>query len=355
MSTEYENGIGGTVNMAMFGLGRIGKVHLQNLLDQEDVCIRYLVDVTAVQGDLHHLVRKYRLAETTMVLSTEEADVVFKDPCIDAVLICTPSTFHEETTKKALQAGKHVFCEKPLALTQQGVRSCYDAARKSGKNLLCAFNRRFDPDLTRIHKMKEDGELGRLRSVTVLSLDKHVPISYIKTSGGIYVDSCVHMLDYVCWFIGERPLSVYVCGSNTSAYADDYEASDDHDITNIVLTFPSGVLANIMAGREVTYGYDQHFQVLGSKKMAISKTYRKSEVETWDANGCVDDNLVESFIERWSSSYARIVRHFIDVVHGREDCMVSAEECIQSLELAKLCEDSVRTGKVVSVATRAQT
>ncbi|XP_046555686.1 inositol 2-dehydrogenase-like [Haliotis rubra] len=336
----------------MFGLGRIGKVHLRSLLDQEDVCIRYLVDVTAAQGDLHHLVRKYRLAETTTVLSTEEADVVYKDPCIDAVFICTPSPFHEEPTQKALQAGKHVFCEKPLALTEQGVRSCYDAARKSGKNLLCAFNRRFDPDLSRIHKMKEDGELGRLRSVTVFSLDKHVPLSYIKTSGGIYVDSCVHMLDYVCWFVGERPLSVYVCGSNNSTYADDYEASGDHDITNIVLTFPSGVLANMMAGREVTYGYDQHFQVLGSKKMAMSKNYRKSEVETWDTNGSLAVDLMESFIERWSSSYTRIVRHFIDVVHGREECMVSAEECMQSLELVKLCEESVRSGKVVSVAPR---
>ncbi|XP_071101909.1 uncharacterized oxidoreductase YrbE-like [Haliotis cracherodii] len=346
-----ENHHGKIVNVALFGLGRIGRVHLRSLVDQEDVCILYLVDVMPSQGELRQLVRKHRLGDTT-VLSTEEADIVFDDPRIDAVFICSPSAFHEETTKKALQAGKHVFCEKPLALTNRGVQSCYDVAEKSGKRLLCAFNRRFDPDLTRLYKMKEVGELGRLRSVNIYSLDKHVPLSYVKTSGGILVDSVIHMLDYVCWFVGERPQTVYVCGSNTSAYADDYQACDDHDIANIVLTFPGGVLANLTAGREVPYGYDQHFQVLGSKKMAVSKNYRKSEVEVWDANGSLEDDLLESFIERWRSSYTRIVQHFINVVHGREECGVSAEECLQSLELVQLCQESLRSGKVIGVPQR---
>ncbi|XP_041367581.1 uncharacterized oxidoreductase YrbE-like [Gigantopelta aegis] len=336
------------INVAIFGLGRIGRRHLQGLARTFRVNIKWIVDDISLHDDIRTLLQKYRLEHVTRLASLEDADIVHLDTSVEVVFVCTPTWQHEDIVKKALTTGKHVFCEKPVALTVETVEYCYALAKENNRILFCAFNKRFDPDFDVIYKKKQNGDLGKVRQLIMISRDPPVPISYIKVSGGIFYDSCIHQLDYVCYFLGERPLTVVAHGNTTSLKADDYRDCNDVDLSTIILTFPSGAIAVIETTRECLHGYDQHLEVLGSKAIAKCGNTPVSASKVLLATGVIQDGCPDVFA-RFGKSYVVEVDHFLDVVQGKTECLVKPHECIMASELAHLCEESLKTGQVVKV------
>ncbi|XP_041365383.1 uncharacterized oxidoreductase YrbE-like isoform X2 [Gigantopelta aegis] len=336
------------INVAIFGLGRIGKLHLHNLARTFRVNIKWIVDDISLHEDIRTLLQKYRLEHVTRLASLEEADTVHSDTSVEVVFVCSPSWQHESIVKKSLTTGKHVFCEKPVALTVETIESCYSLAKENNRILLCAFNRRFDPDLEVIYRKKQNGDLGKVRQLIMISRDPPIPISYIKVSGGIFHDSSIHQLDYVCYFLGERPVTVVAHGNTTSLKADDYRDCNDVDLSTIILTFPSGAIAVIESTRECLHGFDQHFEIVGSKAIAKCENTPLFASKVLLATEIIQDGCPDVFA-RFGKSYVAEVDHFLDVVQGKTECLVKPHECIMATELAHLCEESLRTGQVVKV------
>ena len=148
------------------------------------------------------------------------------DDSVHAILVVTPTSTHPAIIQAGLAAGKHVFCEKPMAETEEGikqyrlilniqfliifynVRACYDKADEVGRYLFCAFQRRFDPTFRDIYNRVRAGWLKKLRERVSL-------VSYLKVSGGVFKDALAHDFDLLTWICGELTTEVFVNGSNS--------------------------------------------------------------------------------------------------------------------------------------------
>ena len=185
--------------------------------------------------------------------------VVLKDPEIEAVVVTTPTDTHEYYTRRALEAGRGVFCEKPIAANLKDVNTCYDIAEKNGRPLYCAFNRRFDKGMRNVYDQVREGKIGKLYQIKTSSRDSPLPsMAYLKISNGMFHDCAVHDIDMVCWVVGEAPVRVI---AEASAFKEEIKSIGDVDTIAIILKFPSGVIATIDLNRHSCYGYDQRLEV----------------------------------------------------------------------------------------------
>lgn len=128
---------------------------------------------------------------------------------IDVVIVASPTYTHEEIVINSLNAKKAVFCEKPVAETRSNTEKCFEAAKKVGKPLFTAFNRRFDPSYVAVRDRVRNGDVGHVHTVKIVSRDSPLPtIDYLKVSGGVFHDCMVHDIDMMIWILGEYPSMV---------------------------------------------------------------------------------------------------------------------------------------------------
>ncbi|KAK7103125.1 myo-inositol 2-dehydrogenase-like [Littorina saxatilis] len=337
-----------TVGMAVFGVGRAGQYHLTSMAAHPDVTVRWVVDVEGVRERAAQLCAQYGLQDTHFA-PTDHWQCVLDDPQTVAVVVTTPTRFHEDITKRALRAGKHVFCEKPISFTAEVVQSCYQEAEKHGRVLFCGFNKRFDEQHVKLRERVQAGQLGSPRLVHYHWRDpKTSPdtvASYILPSGGIFCDSAIHQLDYVPWMLGETPSTVHAVGTRTSLLAGDYAKCGDVDSTIITLGFPSGVHAIIEVSREM-HNDDLYFriEVMGTKDTYLLHKVNRDTTSEVRMDGQKGETLIPLTI--WSA-YKHEMDCFVRVVQGKEECPVTAQEAIQASRLADLCLLSLNEDRVV--------
>ncbi|XP_069110824.1 uncharacterized oxidoreductase YrbE-like [Argopecten irradians] len=339
------------IGAALLGVGRIGQVHLKNLVDISSFRILWMVDVKENHKTMDGLISRYRLHNETRITTPDELDKVMEDSRVKVVVICTPTSFHEHAIMKSLKSDKHVFCEKPLAPSLDSVKACYAEAYKQQKTLFCALNRRFDPQLRHIRDELLAGNYGRPRVIKMTSHELGQPMEYYKYStGGIFLDMAIHDIDYVCWLAGGRPTSVMATGVTSSDSAENYKRIGDYDSASAILTFPNGVIGHLNLVRESGYGYSQTVEVLGTKKIAKSKNMMVSEVEC----SCLDDGtnigkMTDSFLTRYQESFRIEMEHFLEVIQGKAVCDVTSESYIIASEVSGQLTTSARTGQVVTL------
>ena len=251
------------VVVALCGFGRAGQIHFNGLRVNHRCVLKYVVDQvedTQVAERIRSTLTTYNQDSITKLVGIGEYEsVVLKDPEVQAVVVTTPTFTHEGYVRKALEAGKAVFCEKPIAADMKDIASCYDAAARTNLPLFCAFNRRFDPGMSKVQQQVKEGKIGQIYQIKTTSRDSPRPsIDYIKISYGMYHDCAVHDIDMVCWVLGEEPVGVMAQGV---AFDPEIKAVGDVDTIAIILKFPSGVLATIDLSRHSSYGYDQRLEV----------------------------------------------------------------------------------------------
>ncbi|XP_076463943.1 myo-inositol 2-dehydrogenase-like [Babylonia areolata] len=335
--------------VAVFGVGRAGQYHLPNLAARGDVRVRWVVDVEAARERARDLCERHGVEEGVQFLPADRCEAVFEDPETVAVIVTTPTRFHEDITKRALRAGKHVFCEKPISFTADVVRSCYQEAEQQGKVLFCGFNKRFDDNHVQLKREVQSGSVGAARAFYCLWRDPASSASflnsYITPSGGILCDSAIHQLDYVPWLLGEKPCSLVASGGRTSNFADIFAKSEDVDSAVITLRFPSGAQAVIEVTRESPLDFFYfRMEVLGTKATSVLQTLDKSTVCSVRMGEGEKEGRIPLSL---SSSYKNEMDSFVRVIQGKEECPVPAQEVIQAHTLADLCLVSLREGRVV--------
>ncbi|XP_022338565.2 myo-inositol 2-dehydrogenase-like [Crassostrea virginica] len=335
---------------ALFGVGRIGQVHLKNMVDNARLRVQWLVDVTSQHDLMMRLIDRYRLTGEAKVLDIEDSDKVFSDPGVDVVIVCTPTPTHSDIIKKALTAGKHVMCEKPLTLTVAETKECYDLAKQNNRILFCAYNRRFDKQFYTLYQRCTRGEVGNLRVVRFTSREGGQSQEYLKhNKSRIFLDMAIHDIDYICWLVGEKPSSVCAFGSISSDNAELYKSFQDVDCVTAILNFPNGVMAQMEDTREANIGYEQRVEVLGTKGLIQTQNIRTSELHTITQNSCQSEALLQTFLDRYIDSFPTELEHFVNAVQGKEDIIVSAEGCITAMEVSEALSKSLKTGNIVKL------
>jgi myo-inositol 2-dehydrogenase / D-chiro-inositol 1-dehydrogenase len=248
------------INVAVAGLGRIGKIHLKNLSRNFPE-----IKVVAVMDVLEE--SKAIADEFNVPVFVQDFDELLAVPGLDAVAICSPTDTHADFVVKAAKAGKHIFCEKPLDLSIDRVKEVLSIVDECGVKLMLGFNRRFDPEFKKIRQLVLNDAIGDPQIIKITSRDPGPPpVSYIKVSGGMFLDMTIHDFDMARYISGKQVKEVFAKG----AVLVDPEIGEAGDIDTaiITLTFGDNTMAVIDNCRKAVYGYDQRLEVFGSKGMA---------------------------------------------------------------------------------------
>ena len=327
------------VTLAQFGAGRIGKIHAGNIQRSGRAALKYVVDVDRKAAKA--------LAAATGA-SVADADKVFADGAVDAVLVCSSTDTHAPLVEAACRAGKAVFCEKPVDLDSARVRQVVKAVKKAGVPFFVAFNRRFDPSFATLHKALREGRIGKVEQVIITSRDPGPPpASYVKVSGGLFRDMMIHDLDMARWLLAEEPTEVYAVGSCLVDRA--IGKLGDVDTAAVTLKTKSGAICQITNSRRAVYGYDQRIEVFGSGGMLRAGNRTETSLEISDGTGVTGDKPMFFFLERYAEAYRLELDHFLDCLEKGSKPLAGVEDGLRSLLLADAATESVKTGRPVAV------
>ena len=268
---------------------------------------------------------------------------------IDAVIIGTPTDTHYQLIHEAAAAEKAIFCEKPIDMSAERIRACIKATTEANVAFLTAFNRRFDPNFADIQTRIAAGEIGNVELITILSRDPAPPpISYIKSSGGLFRDMMIHDFDMARFLLGEEVISVFAVGS--CLVDPEIGASGDIDTAAVTLTTASGKICQISDSRRASYGYDQRLEVHGSKGMLRAENILENSVEMATQNGFQKAPAQHFFLERYEEAYRLEMAHFIDALNRGQTPSPSASDGLQAQLLADAAAQSLTTGLPVQLA-----
>lgn len=325
--------------IALFGAGRIGTVHAGNIAGQPATALRYVIDPVAEAAQ--RLAAKY---------DAEVADehTALNDPDVTAIVVAAATDMHADLIEKGIQAGKAVFCEKPIDLSIERVEACLAAIADSKAPLLIGFNRRFDPGFAELRHRIAAGVIGELELVTITSKDPEAPpVGYLKTSGGLFRDMTIHDFDMARFILGEEPVSVTATAATLTDPA--IEAEGDIDTACVTLQCASGKIAVITNSRRASFGYDQRVEAHGSLGTLRTENIPPHRLVQERADGVMHAKPLHFFVERYAQSYANEWAHFVRVLAGEEQPLVSGEDGWRALQLAEAAYASLASGRRVDL------
>ncbi len=295
------------VKLGIIGAGRIGNVHADTLAFRvPEAELLAIADVNRAAAE--------RVAARCGIPSVaDSADQLLADPRIQAVLICSSTDSHADLIVRAAQAGKQIFCEKPIAHSLAKIDTALAAVEKAGVKLQVGFNRRFDSNFARVRAAVANGEIGVPRLLHIISRDPAPPpMAYVKVSGGIFLDMTIHDFDMARFLIGDEVEEIYTAAGVMVDAA--IGEAGDLDTALVVLRFRNGVIGTIDNCRQAAYGYDQRAEILGSAgKIATGNCYpNQATIST--GQSVRRDLPLNFFMDRYLESFASEIRSFVQSV-----------------------------------------
>jgi myo-inositol 2-dehydrogenase / D-chiro-inositol 1-dehydrogenase len=329
-----------TIRFGVIGAGRIGKVHAKTIANNPKARLAYIAD--ALPKAAQELAEQHGAKVATV-------DEIMRAADVDAVLIGSPTGFHAEQIQAASKAGKAIMCEKPVSLSVDAIHQTLEVVAANKSILMIGFNRRFDPNFAEAERRIRAGAVGAIEIVTVISRDPAPPpADYVKGSGGLFRDMMIHDFDLARFLMGEEFVVVQALGSALVDKA--IGAAGDVDTAAVQMQTATGRIAVITNSRRATYGYDQRFEVHGSKGMIHAKNVHNTTVEVLDQTGYRADPIQNFFLERYGAAYANELNAFIAAVEsGNREPRPSGFDGLQAQKLADAATESWKTGKPVKV------
>jgi len=330
------------VNLAIIGIGRIGIIHLKNIIRNFPGA-----NVIAV-ADLNYSKDEFT-KEYPGIIFSSNADDIISLPAVEAVIICTPTSSHAELIEKAIQYGKHIFCEKPVDLSLERTALLVKNVAAAGLKLMLGFNRRFDPDFMEAHKNIRSGRIGELQVVKITSRDPGLPpLDYIKHSGGLFMDMAIHDFDMARYMMGKEVVAVY---ANGLVLVDEKVGEvGDIDTALTTLVFEDGTYAVIDNSRKAVYGYDQRIEVFGSNGMIQVKNNLHNSNVVFDSDGIHQALPLDFFMDRYASSYLNEMKYFIDALVNDAALPVSGADGLMATYIAVAAKKSMTEKRPVRIS-----
>jgi len=336
------------VIVGVVGIGRIGRMHVHNLVHR--------VPQARVKAVASPHIDEDWARRMGIPVATTDADVLFRDPELQAIVIASPSGRHVELIRRAAHSGKHVFCEKPVAFEEGPIREAMDAVEQAGVQLQVGFNRRFDPSICRMAEAVRDGAVGLVEGVRIVNRDPSAPpIDFVRRSGGMFFDFTIHDFDTARFLGGSEIEEVYAA----AAVLVDPEigAAGDIDTALLTLRLANGALCTIDNSRQTNYGYDQRFEVFGSKGNLVVDNLRPTTMEAYLERGVFADRPLPSFPDRYQDAFVSELEAFVDCVADGLQVSVTAADALASVRAAKAARTSMlenRPVRIASVTTTAE-
>lgn len=331
------------VRIGIIGAGRIGKIHADNLLRLPGAEIVAISDLFA-GPELEAWAAERGIAQVT-----KNSGELIANPDIDAIFICSSTDTHVPLMKQAAEAGKHIFCEKPVSMSIYQTMEAVQAVRKAGVKLQIGFNRRFDHNFKRVREHVQGGTIGDPHIVKITSRDPSPPHpDYIKVSGGIFMDMMIHDFDMARYVSGSEVVEVYAQGNVlVDPVFDQY---GDVDTAIVTLKFANGALGVIDNSRQAVYGYDQRVEVFGSKGAVAVANDHPNTAEISTAEGIQRDKPLHFFLERYNGAYIEETQAFIEAVLYNKPLLVEGNDGLQAELIALAAKLSSQLGQPVKIS-----
>ncbi|EDQ33547.1 putative dehydrogenase [Hoeflea phototrophica DFL-43] len=327
------------LNIGILGCGRIGQVHAGSIAHVDGASVAAVADAFPEAANA--------LAGKTGA-SVMSADEIIASDGIDAIVIGTPTDTHFDLIQAGAKAGKAIFCEKPVDMSSDRIRQCIETVDAHGVMFLTGFNRRFDPGFAAIQARIAAGDIGNVELVTILSRDPSPPpVSYIKSSGGLFRDMMIHDFDMSRFLLGEEVVQVYATGSALVDPA--IGEAGDVDTAVAVLTTASGKICQISNSRRATYGYDQRVEVHGAGGLLRAENMRENNVEIATEQGFRSAPAQNFFLERYAGAYVAEMKHFVECVASGTSPSPNIRDGLAAQMIADAAAQSLETGVPVKL------
>ncbi len=327
------------IRLALFGAGRIGNIHGRNVLLHPQAEMVALHDPYQPNAE-----------SLSKALGCEQKSVaqIFADDSIDAVMVCSATDTHAELIEQAVDAGKHVFCEKPIDLSLVRVQQVVAKVEASNIVAMVAFNRRFDPSFSLLQQRLASGEIGDVELLSIISKDPAPPpVDYIKVSGGLFRDMTIHDFDMARFLLAEEVSQV---SAHASCLVDPaIGQAGDVDTAVITLTTASGKLAQITNSRRASFGYDQRLEVHGSRGLLCAENIKEHMVTSATQQGVITAKPMHFFLERYELAYRAELHAFINALNGESVILPTLHDGLQALLLAEAAMQSIEQGRSIAL------
>lgn len=333
------------LNIGIIGAGRIGKVHLESIsYHVKNATVTAMAD-PFMNEETEKLIRSYGVSKVT-----KDYKDILNDKDIDAVLVCSSTDTHAAISIEAINAGKHVFCEKPVDHSIEKIQAVADALKEHPDiKFQVGFNRRFDHNFAAIRKAYDDGKTGEAHILKITSRDPEPPNpAYIKVSGGIFLDMTIHDFDMACFLTDSDVEELYV----NSAVLVDPAIGEQGDVDTAIITMKmaNGALAVIDNSRKAAYGYDQRAELFGSKGMVATSNDTVSSAVISNADGVTGEKPLFFFLERYMGSFSEEMRQFTEAVINDTEVPVGIHAGLQSVKIGLAARKSVEEHRPVKIS-----
>ena len=332
------------VTVGIIGAGRIGKVHTTSICNLvKNGKIKTIAD-TFMNEETEQWAKGMGVPNTT-----KDYKEILADPEIDAVLICSSTNTHSPISVEAIQAGKHVFCEKPIDHDIEKIKEVMEALKGSKIKYQVGFNRRFDHNFEAVRNAVAAGKIGEPHIIKVTSRDPEPPSAeYAAVSGGMFLDMTIHDFDMVRYLAGCDAEEVYV----QSAVLVDPAIGEAGDVDTAVITLKmeNGALAVIDNSRRAAYGYDQRAEVFGSKGMVATSNDTESSAVLSTAEGVTGEKPLYFFLERYMQSFAKEVNCFIEAIENDTPTPLGVDDGLKPVLMGIAAKKSVQEHRPVKIS-----
>ena len=327
-----------TIRFGLLGAGRIGQTHAKAVASNDDAMIVAVAD--PIEAAAKSIAQKSGADINTI-------DEIAARDDVDAVIICTPTDMHADLIEQFAKAGKAIFCEKPIDLNVDRVKSCLKTVEETGALLMVGFNRRFDPHFSAVRQAIQNGQIGKPEMGVIISRDPDAPpADYITRSGGLFRDMMIHDFDMAIFLMGDMPQKVQASG--TVLTNPEIGTLGDVDSANAILTWADGRQVSISNSRRARYGYDQRIEVHGADGMITAENQRPVSIEIASADGFTKPPLHDFFMTRYLDAYAAEIASFIKALQsGKYDDIPVGADGLNALLIAEAALQSATSGEAV--------
>ncbi len=330
------------LNLGLVGTGRMGIAYARYLATRVPGATLYAV------SDVRREAAEAARDEFGAAKAYLDFNDLVNDKAVDAVVVMTPTKLHRDVVVAAAQAGKPIFCEKPLSLGLDDAHAMQAAIAKSGVFFQLGFMRRFDAGYAAAKRQIEAGAIGKPCVFKSSSKDKERPsVDYLRpeNSGGLFIDMGIHDFDLARWFIGEVA-SVYSTGGVLAYPEMDGIGDWDNAITNI--RFANGCIGSVSLSRNGIYGYGIHTEILGTEG-TIQIGYDRETPVLLMTKDKVSHDTVPGFYERFENAYIVQLQNFVQNLKHGSPPPITVDDGIAAQRIALAATKSAQMNTVVEV------
>lgn len=331
-----------TLNIGVIGAGRIGRVHSEHLATRiPGVRLAAIADVNLPAAE--------SLAGQFHATPHQDYRRILDDPTLQAVAICSATDTHARFIVEAAQAGKHIFCEKPIDYDLQKIDAALAAAERAGVKLMIGFNRRFDPNFRKVRELVGEGKVGNVHLLRITSRDPAPPpVEYVRASGGMFLDMTIHDFDMACYLTGSEVVEVFAAGGVLIDPA--IGSAGDIDTALVTLKFANGAMGAIDNSRKAVYGYDQRVEVFGSAGMVSVSNNTPDRHVLSDAQGVHAARPLYFFMQRYTESFIAEMTEFVQCLQKDTAPPVTGRDGRRSVVIGLAAQKSLRENRPVRVS-----